>query len=121
MLTPSATASMMMEVYRSFGTTTHVPAMVEPLMNKGATAVLLPGLAELLDVLPAATATTATPATTSSASSVSAATAATAALRRGEIHRATKETSIDVVFNIDGTGTTNISTGIGFFDHMLDA
>ena len=115
MLTPSATASMMMEVYRSFGTTTHVPAMVEPLMNKGATAVLLPGLAELLDVLPAATATTATTASSSSA------TAATAALRRGEIHRATKETSIDVVFNIDGTGTTNISTGIGFFDHMLDA
>ena len=105
----------MMEVYRSFGTTTHVPAMVEPLMSKGATAVLLPGLAELLDVLPAATATTATTSSSSSAS------AATAALRRGEIHRATKETSIDVVFNIDGTGTTNISTGIGFFDHMLDA
>ena len=115
MLTPSATASMMMEVYRSFGTTTHVPAMVEPLMNKGATAVLLPGLAELLDVLPAATATSVTTSSSSSAS------AATAALRRGEIHRATKETSIDVVFNIDGTGTTNISTGIGFFDHMLDA
>jgi imidazoleglycerol-phosphate dehydratase len=34
--------------------------------------------------------------------------------------RATKETTIDISINIDGTGQTDISTGIPFYDHMLD-
>jgi imidazoleglycerol-phosphate dehydratase len=34
--------------------------------------------------------------------------------------RATKETSIDVVIDLDGTGETDVSTGIPFYDHMLD-
>ena len=34
--------------------------------------------------------------------------------------RNTKETQIKAVFEIDGTGKSRISTGIGFFDHMLD-
>jgi imidazoleglycerol-phosphate dehydratase len=34
--------------------------------------------------------------------------------------RATKETSIDVVIDLDGTGLTDVSTGIPFYDHMLD-
>ena len=34
--------------------------------------------------------------------------------------RATKETSIDITIDLDGTGVTDISTGIPFYDHMLD-
>jgi imidazoleglycerol-phosphate dehydratase len=34
--------------------------------------------------------------------------------------RSTKETSIDVTIDLDGTGVTDISTGIPFYDHMLD-
>ena len=34
--------------------------------------------------------------------------------------RSTKETSIDVSIDLDGTGLTDISTGIPFYDHMLD-
>ncbi len=40
--------------------------------------------------------------------------------RSGTIHRATKETSIDLKIEIDGSGTTDISTGIPFYDHMLE-
>ena len=42
-----------------------------------------------------------------------------AAHRTAEVHRATKETSIDVVVDIDGTGLTDVSTGLPFFDHMV--
>jgi imidazoleglycerol-phosphate dehydratase len=40
--------------------------------------------------------------------------------RTAERHRATKETTIDVVLDLDGTGTTSVDTGIPFFDHMVD-
>ncbi len=41
-------------------------------------------------------------------------------MRKAEINRETKETNISVSINLDGTGTYNISTGIGFLDHMLE-
>jgi len=34
--------------------------------------------------------------------------------------RVTKETSIEIRLDLDGTGTTNVSTGLPFFDHMVD-
>ena len=40
-------------------------------------------------------------------------------MRKAEIERNTKETKIKACLNIDGEGKSNISTGIGFFDHML--
>jgi imidazoleglycerol-phosphate dehydratase len=40
--------------------------------------------------------------------------------RTADITRNTLETQIRVVLNLDGTGVAHLSTGIGFFDHMLD-
>lgn len=40
--------------------------------------------------------------------------------RTAELTRNTNETNIDIKLNLDGTGKSDISTGIAFFDHMLD-
>src|SRR6476620_8207238 len=39
--------------------------------------------------------------------------------RTSEQHRTTKETTIDLALDVDGSGTASASTGIPFFDHML--
>lgn len=41
--------------------------------------------------------------------------------RRGEAARRTKETEVRVAVELDGTGRAEVRTGIGFFDHMLEA
>ncbi len=40
--------------------------------------------------------------------------------RYAELNRKTKETDIKLSLDLDGTGISNIETGIGFFDHMLE-
>ena len=41
-------------------------------------------------------------------------------MRQAEISRDTLETKIRVKINLDGSGNSQLNTGIGFFDHMLD-
>jgi imidazoleglycerol-phosphate dehydratase len=41
-------------------------------------------------------------------------------IRTATVERTTKETSITVDLNVDGTGTAEVSTGIPFYDHMID-
>ena len=41
-------------------------------------------------------------------------------MRRATLSRTTSETAVEVAVNLDGTGAYAISTGVGFYDHMLE-
>ena len=41
-------------------------------------------------------------------------------MRKAQITRKTKETEISLALSLDGAGKAEISTGVGFFDHMLE-
>jgi imidazoleglycerol-phosphate dehydratase len=41
-------------------------------------------------------------------------------MRKGAVSRKTKETDVEVELNLDGQGRSQVATGIGFLDHMLD-
>jgi imidazoleglycerol-phosphate dehydratase len=40
-------------------------------------------------------------------------------MRTGTVNRSTKETTVKITLNLDGVGDVTVSTGIGFYDHML--
>ncbi|MBT6257219.1 MAG: imidazoleglycerol-phosphate dehydratase, partial [Alphaproteobacteria bacterium] len=40
--------------------------------------------------------------------------------RQADVKRQTNETSISAHVNLDGTGKVEVSTGLGFFDHMIE-
>ncbi|KAI9911250.1 hypothetical protein PsorP6_009726 [Peronosclerospora sorghi] len=77
------------------------------LTQAGADRVLQPGLAELLDVILSTSRTNHSLVRTSA--------------REATIERVTNETSIQVKLALDGTGTSKVTSGIGFLDHMLTA
>ena len=39
--------------------------------------------------------------------------------RRATVRRATSESSVELTVDLDGTGRSTVSTGVGFYDHML--
>ena len=41
-------------------------------------------------------------------------------MRTARVQRETRETKVEIFLNLDGSGTYDISTGLGFFDHMLN-
>ena len=41
--------------------------------------------------------------------------------RVGRVHRTTRETDVEVMLRLDGSGRASLATGVGFLDHMLDS
>lgn len=47
--------------------------------------------------------------------------AATACVRRADVRRTTRETDVRVVLDLDGSGSADVVTGVGFYDHLLSS
>jgi imidazoleglycerol-phosphate dehydratase len=96
----------------------------QALFNAGALAVMEHGFADLLSVfqphaaVPAAVAPPSVPNMTAARATQQ---QGAAGQRAAALERKTKETSIKVAVNIDGSGKSEASTGLGFLDHMIDA
>lgn len=92
------------------------------LAGAGAAVVLRPGLAELLEWVPVPVPVGGQGAGSGGGSAAAAGGGAAAGGRRvATVSRVTKETSIEVVIDLDGKGNVDVETGIGFLDHMLTA
>eukprot|EP00607_Mallomonas_marina_P008308 CAMPEP_0182418118 /NCGR_PEP_ID=MMETSP1167-20130531/2588_1 /TAXON_ID=2988 /ORGANISM="Mallomonas Sp, Strain CCMP3275" /LENGTH=451 /DNA_ID=CAMNT_0024592141 /DNA_START=58 /DNA_END=1413 /DNA_ORIENTATION=+ len=82
-------------------------SMKPRLLQVGARGVMRPGLGDMLDFIP--------PLDVSIPLSVT----SECGLRVGEVSRATKETSISCKVMLDGSGKADVSSGLGFLDHMI--
>ena len=94
----------------TLGLSSSTDGMFDSLMKAGAKCVMRAGMSEMLDILnPNPSVSVTTIGTTVPKNRV----------RIGKVSRATKETSIDVTVLLDGTGQSEVNTGIGFLDHMI--
>lgn len=91
--------------------------MAEGMRAAGAEFVMSPGCAHLLDLIPAVTMN----GVASEPSAKKPRLESAPVGRCGAVTRKTNETQISVSINLDGTGKAEISTGIGFLDHMFHA
>ncbi len=94
------------------GISTVDSGMTSSLLNSGADGVLRAGLAQLLEIIPR-------PVDDHSTATSLLRVVPLTKGRIGKVERKTKETTITVEVGLDGTGISNISTGIGFLDHMF--